>query len=332
MDSILALAEFRSYDLIFLKLTLVSHFHNLSAKFVSMYLYKEEPVIPKYGFEPDTETGNPIFRISKNDCVVNYKRSDFLIPHRKDYYFMAFVRQGSSRHWIDMTPYDLKPNTFYFTVPHQVHLKESGEPLSGITLSFAKDFLASDHNGGLKDLPIIQNLHNGHELYLNEQALKFIEDILDKIYTEYHAKETWHQSMLSAYMKILLVYLSRLYMEQYREQEPGPERIILQKFLTKVDECHTRAHEVTAYAEMLNISPGHLSELVKEQSGKPAIIHIHERLILESKRLLFHTNHAIKEIAFLLGFEDASYFNRFFKRLTNYTPAYYRTNFREMYH
>jgi len=83
---------------------------------------------------------------------------------------------------------------------------------------------------------------------------------------------------------------------------------------------------------MLNISAGHLSEVVKDQSGKSAITHIHERLVLEAKRLLFHTENSIKEVAFQLGFEDASYFNRFFKRITGNTPLDYRSSNREMYH
>jgi AraC-like DNA-binding protein len=123
-----------------------------------------------------------------------------------------------------------------------------------------------------------------------------------------------------------------LYNEQYNEQQTAPGKLLLKNFLTKIDEAYAYAHEVAAYAEMLNISAGHLSELVKEQSGKPAINHIHQRLILEAKRLLFHTDYAVKEIAYQLGFEDASYFNRFFKRLTNYTPVHYRNNFRKMYH
>ena len=297
-----------------------------------MYLDTREAAIPKFVFEPDKATGNPMFRINRNDSIVNYKRTDFLSPHRKDYYFMAFVKKGKGRHWIDITPYDLKPDTFYFTVPSQVHLKEETEPLSGFTLSFSTDFLASDNNGTLKDLPVILNPHNGHELSLNPQDLDFITDILEKIETEYLSKDTWQHHMLLAYVKILLIYLSRLYNEQFSEKELFPGRLLLKNYLSKIDESFTELHEVAAYAEMLNISAGHLSELVKEQSGKPAIVHIHERLILEAKRLLFHTDYAIKEIAFHLGFEDASYFNRFFKRLTTYTPVFYRNNFREMYH
>lgn len=296
-----------------------------------MYPYNDE-VIPKYALEPDSATGSKMFRISRNDSVVNYKKSDFLIPHRKDYYFMAFVKKGDGRHWIDMTAYDLKPDTFYFTVPHQVHLKEQTTPITGTTLCFNNDFLALDNNGLLKDLPIIQNPLNGHELFLNAADLKFIEDILDQIFVEYHAKNNWQHNMLSAYIRILLIYLSRLYTEQFNKKELVPDRIVLNKYLSKIEAFYTSAHEVAAYAEMLNMSAGHLSELVKEQSGKPAIIHIHERLILEAKRLLFHTDNTIKEIAYHLGFEDASYFNRFFKRITNYTPVSYRESFREMYH
>lgn len=291
-----------------------------------------EAVIPKYAFEPDVDTGNTMFRINRDDCVVNYKKSDFLVSHRKNYYFMAFVKQGNSRHWIDTTPYTIKPNAFYFTIPQQVQLKEVTEPFSGISLSFTEDFLAIDESNSLKNLPIIQNPDNGHELLLNDQDLIFIDDLLEKIFAEYNSKNEWQHNMVLAYMKVLFIYLSRLYTEQFSSQEQLPGKLLLKRYLTKIDEAYTSNHEVADYADMLNISAGHLSELVKEQSGKPAITHIHERLIVEAKRLLVHTDYAVKEIAFHLGFDDASYFNRFFKRLTDITPANYRNNIREMYH
>ncbi len=297
-----------------------------------MYHYDTETIIPKYALEPDEETGNSLFRINKVDCAMSMMRADFLAPHRKDYYFMAFVKQGSSRHWIDMTPYTLKPDTFYFTVPHQVHLKEESEPISGFVIGFTEEFLAIEGNSFLKQLPIIQNPHNGHELTLNAQDVAFLEDTLDKMHAEYRSKNNWQHGMLMAYMQVLVIYLSRLYTEQFSNSEKVPDRMLLKKYLAKIEESYLELHEVAAYADMLNISAGHLSEVVKEQSGKPAIAHIHERLILEAKRLLFHNEQSIKEIAFHLGFEDASYFNRFFKRLTNHTPVEYRVASREMYH
>jgi len=297
-----------------------------------MHTLHEAAIIPKYPFEPDALVGNPLFRINRNDNVRNYQRSDFLVPHRKDYYFLVFVKKGSSRHWIDMTPYTLQPNTFYFTVPQQVHLKEESEPLTGTSISFSRDFLAADNSHSLKELPIIRNPHNGHVLLLNDADIVFIEDLLHKLYTEYHSKNEWQHPMLLAYMRVLLIYLSRLYTEQFSNAEPSQSRLLLRNYLLQVEKGYKELHEVAAYADALHISAGHLSEVVKEQSGKPAIAHIHERLLLEAKRLLLHSDISIKEMAYQLGFEDASYFNRFFKRLAGQTPMQYREAIRKMYH
>jgi AraC family transcriptional activator of pobA len=297
-----------------------------------MYAVDTEIIIPKYPLAPDLLTGSKMFSINKADCSVNYFKKDFLIPHRKDYYFWAFVRQGGSRHWIDMKPYELKADTFYFTIPPQVHLKEEAMPLTATSVAFTEEFLALEENSLLRQLPIIQNPDNGHELTLTAADVLFIDDMLEKIAAENRASDNWRNSMLMGYMRILFIYLSRLYTEQFSNKDNVPDRVLLKKYLSKIEENYLESHEVAGYADMLNISAGHLSEVVKVQSGKPAITHIHDRLILEAKRLLFHTDHSMKEIAFRLGFEDASYFNRFFKRIVGDTPASYRTRFREMYH
>jgi len=297
-----------------------------------MYSPDTESIIPKYALEPDPATGNKMFKVNKVDHSMSKTRSDFLVPHRKAFYFFALVRQGSSRHWIDMTPYTLRPDTFYFTTPHQVQLKEEAAPLTGTIMAFTEEFLALEGNSLLKQLPIIQNPHNGHELALKPEDIQFLQDTLNKIYKESRTKNNWQHGMLIAYMHVLLIYVSRLYTEQFSQVELSPDRVFLKKYLSRIEESYTELHDVAAYADMLNISAGHLSELVKRQSGKPAIAHIHERLILEAKRLLFHTEQPIKEIAFQLGFTDPSYFNRFFRRITAHTPVEYRQSIREMYH
>lgn len=298
-----------------------------------MFSTTDDKEIPSYAFEPDTATGHPMFRIDKNHEIRNYRRSDFFVPHRKDYYFLAFVKVGSNRHWIDMKSYVLQPDTFYFTVPHQVHLKEdSTEPFSGISICFSEAFLAAEEGGFLKTLPLMQNPYNGHELQLSAADVLFVEDILERIYTEHHNYNQWQQGMLMAYLKVLLIYLSRLYYDQFAVNETAKETRILKYYLNHVNERFTTSHEVADYAAVMNLSPGYLSEVIKAQSGKPPIAHIHERLTLEAKRLLFHSELSVKEIAFELGFEDDSYFNRFFKRLNGQTPVAYRTATRKMYH
>ena len=290
--------------------------------------YKQQ--LPVYSLEPD-ETGNKNFRVYNFEGSLP-SQSDLLIPHRKDHYLLIFMRRGGSRQWIDMTPYVLKDNTVYFLGPNQIIVKEGVEQLWATGIAFTDEFLSLLENAGLNRLPFIENSQDAHELLLTEADVHFVEDMLAKINVEYQRSGEWQQRMLSAYLAVFLTYLSRLYTEQYQDNGNSADKLLLRKFQAKIDECYRELHEVGDYASLLNISAGHLSEVVKIQSGKPAIKHIHDRLVLEARRLFFHTDNSLKEIAYDLGFSDASYFNRFFKRETGATPAEYRTYIRKMYH
>jgi AraC family transcriptional activator of pobA len=295
-------------------------------------LTPSETSIPGYSLQQSSSLGSTMIEIRASNGSYPKRAANFLIPHRKDYYLFVFVKNGNSRHWIDFTPYTLKPNTFYFTVPHQVHLKEQSEPLEGILACFTEEFLQLEENSMLTQLPIIQNPDNGHELSLQPQDVEFVEDMMLKMLTEFNAGHDWRNQMLQAYLRVLLIYLSRLYTEQFDTKRLLPDRVLLKKFRGLIEDNYLGLHHVAAYAEVLNITPGYLNDVVKQQSGKTAIVHIHERLIVESKRKLMHTGLSVKQIAYELGFEDAAYFNRFFKRITNTTPVGYRTSIRKMYH
>lgn len=292
---------------------------------------KYNQTVPVYPFVPDEVTGNGYFK------VINYEgslpdQSDLLVSHRKEHYLLVFIRRAGGRQWIDMTPYVLKDNTIYFTGPNQIIVKEQFEQLWSTGIAFTKEFLSLQENDSLSKLPLIQHPGNGHELLLAAADIDFVEDMLARINIEYQRPSEWQQRMLAAYLTVLLTYLSRLYTEQFTDKDTSADKLLLKNFQAKINERFRELHEVGDYAPLFHISAKHLSEVVKIQSGRPAIKHIHERLVLEARRLLFHTNHSLKEIAFDLGFSDASYFNRFFKRETGVTPAGYRATIRKMYH
>jgi len=255
----------------------------------------------------------------------------FLLPHRKDYYFFAFVEQGNSRHWIDFTSYTVKPGHFYFTIPQQIHLKEESKPVKGYIAGFTEEFLLLEENRMLRQLPIIQNPADGHEIVLGAEEIVYIEDIMRKMAHEYKTGGAWQNQMLASWLRVLIIYLSRIYTEQFGQSKITPNQFLLKNFQELIGENHTQLHDVAAYANLLNLSPGYLNDQVKQQSGKTAISHIHSRLVVEAKRKLLHTDLSVKQIADELGFEDAAYFNRFFKRLTDSTPIAYRQQIREMY-
>lgn len=287
--------------------------------------------LPVYELEPDEFSGSKQFKVYHFEGM-RPVHSDLLVPHRKDHFLFAFVRKGGMRQWLDMKPHILKDYTLYFYHPGRVIVKEEADLLWSSAIAFTPEFLTMQGNASLSNLPLIQNPHQAHELLLSPADIEFMEDIFAKIIAENRKPGEWQQRMLGAYVSLMLTYLSRLYTEQYQSIDSSADQLLVKRFQAKIDESFHELHEVGDYASLLHISAGHLSEVVKTQSGKPAIKHIHERLVMEARRLLFHTTNPMKEIAYDLGFSDASYFNRFFKRETGDTPAGYRSKIREMYH
>ena len=90
--------------------------------------------------------------------------------------------------------------------------------------------------------------------------------------------------------------------------------------------------QVQYYAAQLGITPNYLNILVKKHLGKSALGLINERVILEVKRLLLYPHYTISEVAYRLGFNELSYFSRFFKRNTGITPHAFRELMNKMYH
>jgi AraC-like DNA-binding protein len=79
------------------------------------------------------------------------------------------------------------------------------------------------------------------------------------------------------------------------------------------------------FAELLHVHVNHLNSVVKKHTGKTTRFIIHERVIAEAKTLLRNTNWNIAEIAYSLGFEYPSHFNKYFSKLTSVTPMAFRS-------
>ena len=83
---------------------------------------------------------------------------------------------------------------------------------------------------------------------------------------------------------------------------------------------------------MLNMNPSCLNELSKRVTGITAGELIRNRVIEETKKLLYSSRMSGKEIAYELGFDDPAYFSRFFKKYTGTTLKEFRDNSRKKYH
>jgi len=127
-------------------------------------------------------------------------------------------------------------------------------------------------------------------------------------------------------------YLQRYASAAYPERSSIAKHPLIDRFRQLV-EAHFLTHQtVQAYAEILGITANHLSESAKAATGLPAGALIRQRLLLEAKRLLVHTDQSVQQIAECLSFQDPSYFGRFFKRETGQSPSAFRNTIRRKYH
>ena len=90
-------------------------------------------------------------------------------------------------------------------------------------------------------------------------------------------------------------------------------------------ELHLRRHQPLGfYAGALQVTPDHLSRSCRAVTGLSALDLLHERLLLEARRLLAYTQAPVAEVARELGFDDPAYFSRFFARRDGRAPLDYR--------
>ena len=90
----------------------------------------------------------------------------------------------------------------------------------------------------------------------------------------------------------------------------------------------TTHKQVSQYTDLLNLSTYQLNAITKATVDKPASELINEQIVLEAKRYLLATTDQVKDIADHLGYEDISYFIRFFKKHTGHSPEAFRKNFK----
>ena len=90
-------------------------------------------------------------------------------------------------------------------------------------------------------------------------------------------------------------------------------------------ELHFRRHQpIGFYADALGVTPDHLGRTCRATSGLGALDLLHERMLLEARRMLAYTPVPVTGVAQQLGFEDPGYFSRFFTRRAGLSPSAYR--------
>lgn len=170
-------------------------------------------------------------------------------------------------------------------------------------------------------------------LYLSPAEEDIIWNLVRIMKKEAHNNtDALSKSIMLAHLGTLLAYSQRFYKRQFinRMETTGAfagrfQQLLADYYATgKANHCGLPT--VSYMADKLNVSSRYLSDLLKQETGKTAIELIHIHLIDEAKNLLAEGKMNISEISFSLGFENANYFARLFKKEVGVPPNVFRDN------
>ncbi len=246
--------------------------------------------------------------------------------HRHDFYFILAVRKGKGTHTIDFVEYPVTDHSIFFMRPGQVHSIHLKAGTQGYLLEFNKSFSFLASKSGTE---LLRKAATKNCCKLSATGNGSLDAILQTMLEEYHAKKEGFEAVIKANFEIFLIQFLR-----HRQQGESPpanpdhyKQDKLEKFLHLLEVNVGTKKQASAYADMLSLSPFQLNSITKSLLGKTAAELIEDQLLLEARRYLLATPNQVNQIASHLGFEDVSYFIRFFKKLTGHTPEGFHKNF-----
>lgn len=242
------------------------------------------------------------------------------------FYDILLITRGRGMFWVDDTRYTVTPGRVIFTSPGQVRRLEARN-VDGQVLFFTGGFLERF----LSDPLFLYRLPFFHRQRVPELALGRSErGTLSRTIGEMEAEIAQLRGdsspLLGARLYQVLVLLERWFSAAHPRSGAEVAEGLGLRFRRVLEQQHRRVHRVSAYARLLSVSPSHLNAMVRRQLGRPPIDLIQDRLALEARRLLLHTDDSAARIGYALGFGDPSYFARFFRRRVGRTPSDFRSS------
>ncbi|MEJ0105484.1 MAG: helix-turn-helix domain-containing protein [Bacteroidota bacterium] len=272
------------------------------------------PVNPMLG---DLNTGIVIGKASFKNL---YALEELEQSHRDDYHLFFLQEKGITSMEIDFQKHKIKPLSAIYVHPNQVHRMIAFE---NVTVSV---WAINNENLNPEYLKLLEDITPAKPLSLKEETFSIISEAVSLCikFSERKHEKLYH-SLLKDSCNTLVALIASQYLEKSKPANNLSRfEIITKAFRTILEHNFTTAKSPAEYAQTLNISTPYLNECVKNSTGHSVSYHIQQRIILEAKRLLYHSDKSVKEIASELGYKDAAYFSRMFTKVAGMTSLTFR--------
>jgi AraC family transcriptional regulator, transcriptional activator of pobA len=262
------------------------------------------------------------------DTVLKYHQT-ITTPHRAEFYHIFWVQKGTAEYLVDFEPVKLKAGSFLFVNKDRVQAIDHSSKHDGKLLLFTDSFFGKTEEDAkylhssilfndLLDIPVIYVKANS--------SLQTIFNAIETELTKYN--DPYHFDLLHNLLHNLLLLAERERRGQgFREIAKGADLDYAVLFTDLLSVQFKTHKSVSGYASQMNVSEKRLTNATTKTMGKSPKTIIDERVMLEAKRLLIHTNFSIKQVGYDLGFEEPTNFIKYFRKHTNKTPIEFRESY-----
>ena len=249
---------------------------------------------------------------------------------RRDYYKILLTIGGVNFHYADKST-SIKKQALVFSNPQIPYQCEHLDKIEGgyyciFNHHFFQDF------GNLNKYEVFQPNGN-HVFELTDEQTAAVDAIYKKMFTEFNSNYIHKYDVVRNLVFELLHFALKTQPSSHIHHQPiNASRRISTLFLEllerqfPIDENHTKIklRSASDFATQLNIHVNHLNRALKESIQKSTSQIIAERIMKEAKNLLANSYMNISEIAYALGFVEATHFNNFFKKHAQLSPSKFR--------
>jgi AraC family transcriptional regulator, transcriptional activator of pobA len=248
-----------------------------------------------------------------------------------DFYMISYKSNLNGKLKYGQGYYDFDEGGLIFVAPGQALSAVDDDECKGHSVFVHPDFFAgrplakSITKYGFFAYNISEALHLSEKE--RDKVLDVFNDIKEELET---AIDDTSQELIISYLEVLLNYSNRYYKRQFVTRK-AVNKSLIERFEQSLNNYYrdglaleNGVPSVKYFSGQLNVSPGYLSDLLRNLTGLNTQQHIHAKLVDLAKQKISEAELTAAEIAYELGFEHPQSFNKLFKNKTGMTPLEFR--------
>lgn len=284
-----------------------------------------KPGIKKYTFK----SGLPLeFEIVRIGQLYKGFANILTTPHRAGFYHILWFQKGSPTHLVDFSSVKIKPDSILFLNKDAVHRFDAKGNFDGKAILFTDSFFCRSEADTkfLRSSILFNDLFSVSQVQINSKQFAALFQLMAEELK--NANDNQQADILRNLLHNFLLLLERERRKQnFIAIKKGADLDYVMLFRDLLETQFHKQKLVNNYADQIHVTEKRLNQATLKVLGKSPKQMIDERIMLEAKRLLAHTNESVKEIGFMLGFDEPTNFIKYFRKHHQATPVEFREHF-----